>query len=497
MAKNYTYPRVDITTNVLSRYNKVETPDTSSLFVAFVSDRGPNKVVEKIHSLSEFISVYGDLSYEKNGLTAFNIYNWLSNGGTLYAYRLNDGTKARSKADDKNASLTAELVEAKYCGAWYNSIKITGAIATSGDDADAKYYWSFTVSHGKETLEKFANIVSDRLTSISSEYITFKGKPSLEQEIESFEISFDGGSDCNSDNSTQDSLLENFWTGKTESASTTKTALQKALGNPLETPVELILDAGYSANIKKAISDYVNNTRTDIVAILDCSHTFNYNAKPTYALTDKTKNDTSNVAIYEQYFLIHDSTFTDRDIYVSPTYFLSKLLPYNDSQYGIQYTTAGINRGLLEDAEKVYSSNELYSNVLDADDKESLFTERINYAEKTSREISFQSQRMYDNSTAYKYTALSFLNNARTLVRIKHELTALGRQYLFEFNDSVTLSKMETALNRYMNDWVANRALSYANVTVQAGSGSESVDVYLDIKFTGTIEVISVEITIE
>ena len=96
-----------------------------------------------------------------------------------------------------------------------------------------------------------------------------------------------------------------------------------------------------------------------------------------------------------------------------------------------------------------------------------------------------------------KLTALSFLNNIRCLQRMKHELVRLGRSYLFEFNDSITLSKMSSVLNKYMNEWVSNRTLNYAYVNVQKNPNSdEAVDVTMDVRFTGTIEVSSVEITI-
>jgi hypothetical protein len=79
-----------------------------------------------------------------------------------------------------------------------------------------------------------------------------------------------------------------------------------------------------------------------------------------------------------------------------------------------------------------------------------------------------------------------------------HELERLGRDYLFEFNDSLTLTNMSSVLNKYVSTWIANRTLSYGNVVVSRNEFSdEAVDVKLNIKFTGTIEVISIDITIE
>jgi hypothetical protein len=81
---------------------------------------------------------------------------------------------------------------------------------------------------------------------------------------------------------------------------------------------------------------------------------------------------------------------------------------------------------------------------------------------------------------------------------MKKELTHIAREYLFEHNDSVTLSQMNNVLNRYMAEWIANRTLSYANVLVSPNAYStEMVDVNLTIRFNNTIEVISIDIVIE
>jgi hypothetical protein len=78
------------------------------------------------------------------------------------------------------------------------------------------------------------------------------------------------------------------------------------------------------------------------------------------------------------------------------------------------------------------------------------------------------------------------------------DLENLGREYLFEFNDATTLSNMRAALNRYVTEWVQNRTLSFADVVVEPDEFSdERVNVTLTIRFTGTIEVISIDITIE
>jgi hypothetical protein len=57
---------------------------------------------------------------------------------------------------------------------------------------------------------------------------------------------------------------------------------------------------------------------------------------------------------------------------------------------------------------------------------------------------------------------------------------------------------MRNALNRYVSEWIQNRTLSFATVDVQKDEISdERVNVGLNIRFTGTIEIISIDIVIE
>ena len=300
-------------------------------------------------------------------------------------------------------------------------------------------------------------------------------------------------------------MVKALWTDPNNTTS----LVYKTLSNSLQSPVDVIMDAGYPKDIKDLMVTFIDNssetaTRPDIVGLFDNhvigSNTTTFTGKESVAIVDEYNKPAdipdgfqfahTNVAVWDQYFVTEDAIFTDKDIYVTPTYFLSKLIPYNDLLYGVQYPTAGLRRGILEDAKKVFTNPT-------PDEKEDMFKKRINYCEKSAREYAFMSQRTWDGSTAEKYTALSFLNNVRALEKMKKDLNRIGREYLFEHNDSVTLSQMSNVLNRYMATWTAN-TLSYAEVTVSPNAWStESVDVTLVIRFNNTIEVISVDITIE
>lgn len=129
---------------------------------------------------------------------------------------------------------------------------------------------------------------------------------------------------------------------------------------------------------------------------------------------------------------------------------------------------------------------------------EAWFGEEVNYVQKTSRECSFMSQRTYEAASNESFTALSFLNNVRVLHKIRRDLERIAREYLFQFNDAMTIANMNEVLNKYIATWIANRTLSSASVVAAKNKYSdEAVDVSLTMRFTGTIEVISVDIVVE
>ena len=96
------------------------------------------------------------------------------------------------------------------------------------------------------------------------------------------------------------------------------------------------------------------------------------------------------------------------------------------------------------------------------------------------------------------YTALSYINNSRVINRIQRDVEGIGRRYLHEFNDGATLTLLRGRLEKYLSEWVQNRTLNYALVSVESDPIYDNVvNVGLEVKFTGTIEIISVDIVIQ
>lgn len=499
--KNYTYPRVDIKT-IAKIHNTAapEAEDTTVLFMPILADKGPMNEIVKIHSLEEFITIFGEMDGIKDRvgeLTAFNIMNWLTAGGTLYVVRL--GNEAKSTPREvtigypKNDETATEFytITGKDIGAYINGY--TFDLVKKGEGRQG----TISVKLNNRIVERVYFPVpteNDKEVSVASEYIK-----SIKKVAEKPNPDHVDGTDGLPKETKFTDVLKVFWgaADKPTIADTKDGDIKDAkyfLENPLPTPIDLLMDAGYPITVKAAMANFVlsNNAnepgiRPDICAYIDLYDNEHEKAEIAKELPSSLPND-ENVFYFWQSFTISDAVFADgKDMTVGPSYFLSKIVPANDIANGIQFAAAGTRRAELTDVVKM-SENPL------PDTKEALFNNHINYAEKDSKGYYFMSQR----TSSKLNTALSHINCARVTCRMVHEINALARDYLFEFNDATTLQNMRSVLNKYITNWIANRTLSYGEVDVAKNALSdEAVDVTLNIKFTGTIEVISIKLVIE
>jgi hypothetical protein len=283
-------------------------------------------------------------------------------------------------------------------------------------------------------------------------------------------------------------------------------ALETAIKNikdKLSIKCDFMLDAGYSQQIKSKIidllikEDEINRVRDDIIFITDKYKLYhNTNVIPEKVeghLTAIKGQDEAYemrlLAAYEQYLTTEDiySTTSGREVYVTPTYFLAGLIPYNERTHGVFYPHAGKRRGVINDALSL-SENPL------PDQKDEWYADRYNYIERDTTAIQFMSQSTFQQED----TALRFLNNSRSLNVISRNVERIGRTYLHEMNTVTSLNNLNAAITTYMNDWVQNRALSKCEVIVYADEYDDTlVHIILNIRFAGTIEIISVEINID
>ena len=493
--KNYTYPRVD--TKIIAKIHNTAAPeaeDTTVLFMPILADKGPMNEIVKVHSLEEFITIFGEMDGIKDRveeLTAFNIMNWLTAGGTLYVVRLGNEAKSKPRkvtigypTNDEHAT-EFYTITGKDIGAYINAYKFDLTI----DGKQGKV--SVKSSNGRIVERVYFEVPTEnnKEVPVASEYIK-----SIKKVAEKPGQLNDGGTDGLLDGTKFTDVLKVFW-GATDK--TTIDGIKDArdfLENPLPTPIDLLMDAGYPVTVKAAMANFVLSDnadepgiRPDIRAYIDLYDNEHEKDEIAKEIPSSLPND-ENVFYFWQSFTISDAVFADgKDMTVGPSYFLSKIIPANDIANGIQFAAAGTRRAELTDVVKM-SENPL------PDTKETLFNKHINYAEKDSKGYYFMSQR----TSSKLNTALSHINCSRVTCRMVHEINALARDYLFEFNDATTLQNMRSVLNKYITNWIANRTLSYGEVDVAKNALSdEAVDVTLNIKFTGTIEVISIKLIIE
>ena len=300
-------------------------------------------------------------------------------------------------------------------------------------------------------------------------------------------IKLEGGSDSSA---SQDELVKLYFDDDAFKADRTK------IVDKLKYPIDVFLDAGYSLNTKTAIynafcSDEYNPKylRNDVFVYMDLFDSNGTSLERDVLSLPETLN-TRNLALYTQRFNIK---YADKQMWVTPTYFISKLLPRNAvlNNRGVHEPIAGLNRAVLNLNDTIVKVNE----SLLPERKQELFDSRINYADRTATQIFFANQRTRE--IAADNTALQFINNSLTTNRLVKDVEKLCRQYLFEYNDSITIGNLTKQVNKYLETYVEKRALTYAFVEISKNQYSEEqLDVRLNIKYTGTVEVISIDLTI-
>ena len=156
MAKNYSYPRVTMSTFAKKHsHNVINVPDTTVMFAPLVTEKGPDDRIVKIHTLAEFIETFGSFNeefYNLNGQMALNIYNWLSNGGTLMVKRLTEYPEEKTDAQGFPEKVYHKSNKAVNTDSFVSlKISLTGAEFVNGK------YSNTANADGKKTVFEIVN----------------------------------------------------------------------------------------------------------------------------------------------------------------------------------------------------------------------------------------------------------------------------------------------------------------------------------------------------
>jgi hypothetical protein len=428
-------------------------------------------------------------------LTSSSTDDYIMAGNKKTDFKIvSDGVKAKGVFYDISTSAlkSGASVEAKYSGTFYNGVRVR--IVGTSDTAFSVYVYESGETYPSESYKGITKSTISKVVA-ASDYIGA--------------ITLTNGTDVSTSLAIE-AILGKTYSGYADGVLGTDVAysedimiraIQTGLSSRIETPCDVFIDPGYSLESKYLLCDEFcgsqEGARNDVHLYLSeyAISDFSGASVPTAVswswpeYYDGTAYDFTNCSMYDHYLSVTDeySLSEGKDVYVTGTYFLSGLVPYNDATYGIQYPTAGLTRGVIP-----ASSVKAIDSVLTIAEKQSDYDSRINYIEKDSRRYAYMCQR----TGVSENTALQYVNNSRVLKRMSREIEDIARGYLHEFNDAETLSNIQKVINRYIADWVANRTLKYGTAEVSSSADNE-LDISLSVKFTGTIELINVLIVVE
>lgn len=398
------------------------------------------------------------------------------------------------------------VVRAKYPGSFYYGISLKVEKTGKGlfniivKNKDNKEVERFT----RRTVENYKSVVvsSDYIGVIylGQDFITVLNADYNKNEQNSYEVKLAYAASHSPNENDAEDAFNAFDT--TFADSLVVNSLDQ-LEDRLQIKCDYILDAGYSLATKKGIIEklYTKTNvgkalyRDDIIFLMD-SYVLDYannlipgQVDPVAALTNKQSLELNRVVYFEQYLTTEDiySKTGNAEVYVTPTYFLAGLVPYNEIQYGAFFPNAGKSRGVISGAKFLNHNPKLT-------EKDDWAYNHINYIEKDSNSMQFMTKYTLEQDN----TALKYWNNVRCVIKMANEVESIGRWYLHQDTTDSTLRNLQNAIEKYMNDWVLGRALNKSIVEVYADENDDTlVHVILNIRFNGTIEIISVEINLD
>jgi len=224
--------------------------------------------------------------------------------------------------------------------------------------------------------------------------------------------------------------------------------------DPENTFFTLVYDAGYPTDVKTAISTLCQ-TRRDCVGILDNGD----NASVNLALSRRTSNHTYNnyfVALYESFNKVSDP-FTGEDVWFSPIYHMSYLIPRNDNVAEIWYAAAGFQRGVIDSIKELRYNPRLGQ-------RDQMYLKQLNPIVKFAAGYVVWGQL----TSQAKASALQDLNIVRLVLYCKKAIEQYCRNFIFEQNDEITWGQVSLAIVEFLEVIKSKRGLQNYSVDVGA-----------------------------
>lgn len=216
----------------------------------------------------------------------------------------------------------------------------------------------------------------------------------------------------------------------------------------------LVYDAGYPADVKTAISTLCQ-TRKDCVGILDNGD----NATVNTALSTRNNINTFNnfyISLYESFNKVSDP-FTGADIWFSPIYHMSYLIPRNDNVAEIWFAAAGFNRGAIDTIKALRYNPRLGQ-------RDQMYLKQLNPIVKFAQGYVVWGQL----TSQAKPSALQDLNIVRLVLFCKRALEQFCRFFIFEQNDPITWGQVASEVTDFLEVIKNRRGLDDYQVEVSA-----------------------------
>lgn len=273
------------------------------------------------------------------------------------------------------------------------------------------------------------------------------------------------------DTAEAETLLEQAYTG----------IIDDTLLDPELIYFSLVYDAGYPADVKTAISTLVQ-TRKDCVGIIDNGD----NATVNTALSTRNNTNTFNnfyISIYEPFNKVSDP-FTGADVWFSPIYHLSYLLPRNDNVAEIWYAAAGFQRGAIDSIKELRYNARLPQ-------RDQFYLKQLNPIVKFAQGYVVWGQL----TSQAKPSALQDLNIVRLVLFCKRALEQYCRYFIFEQNDQITWGQVASSVTDFLEVIKNRRGLDDYEVEVGATDYERKTKVFhVNVTLTPTRVVEKIEL---
>ena len=216
----------------------------------------------------------------------------------------------------------------------------------------------------------------------------------------------------------------------------------------------LVFDAGYPLDVKTAISTLCQ-TRRDCIAILDNGDNSTVNKALEVRNDDHVYNN-FYVALYECYNKVSDP-FTGEDIWFSPIYHMSYLIPRNDNVAEIWFATAGFNRAAIDSIKELRYNPRLGQ-------RDQMYLKQLNPIVQFSAGYTVWGQL----TSQAKASALQDINIVRLVLYCKKAIEQYCRYFIFEQNDPITWQQVAGNVVEFLEVIKNKRGLDSYEVEVSA-----------------------------